>query len=279
MRYFMKIFLLLILFSSMGMAYMERDSDFDGVSDSRDACPNTPFSDLVDARGCSVKKVPLAKEVATLSVVIGSHYTYYSDGTNQTKTLSQSLELDYEIKKIKVQLAVSHFNAKNRPFSQYNDANFGDTTLFLTYQLDPILAHLELYVTGGLIIPTYQGSLKNNRLDISSSISANYMIDKLSLFGGITYTIVGDKDTSYLSYTNTNAFNLGAGYSFNSRLYSSLSWYWSDSMIQSGAKTKSISWFNYITLTPRLYSTFSLTHDIVDHALSHNYGVQIGYRL
>ena len=274
-----KIFLVVMLFASMGMAQTNHDSDFDGVPDSMDACPNTPFSDLVDAKGCSVKKVPIAKEAGAFSVILGNHYAYYSDGKNQTKTLSQSLELDYKIKKIKVQLTISHFNAKNKPYSQYNDADFGDTILFVSYQLDPLLSNLDLSLAGGLIIPTYQGALKNNRLDLSSSLWANYMIDERSLFGGYTYTMVGDKDTPYLSYTNTNALNLGLGYSFNERFYSSLSWNWSDSMVKSRAKTKSISLFNYFTITPKLYSTFSLTHDIVDKALSHSYGVQIGYRL
>lgn len=121
----LKIFLLFLLFQSLTYAYI--DSDFDGVSDSIDACPNTPFSDLVDAKGCSVKKVALAKEVAHLSLIIGSNYSTYTSTKNQTKTLSQSLELDYEIKKIKLQLSLAHYNTSNTPYSRYNDSSLGDT--------------------------------------------------------------------------------------------------------------------------------------------------------
>jgi len=277
MQQLWKIFLLLAFMQSVSMAYI--DSDFDGVSDSRDACPNTPFSELVDAQGCSVRKVPLLKDVAKLSIIIGSSYASYSSGDNQTKTLSQSLELDYEIQKIKIQLVAAHFNAKNKPYSQFNDASFGDTTLFCSYQLSPFVQNLELYVGAGLIIPTYQGVMKNNRLDIASSLSLNYAIDQLSLFGGYTYTMVGDKEIENLSYENTNAFNFGAGYSFTPKFYSALSYFWSDAQIKSASKIKSLTWFNYIALTPKLYSTFSLTHDIVDEALSYSYAMQLGYRL
>jgi hypothetical protein len=278
MRVFIFRFLFLLTFVH-GVSFAYIDTDFDGVSDQRDECPNTPFSALVDARGCTVKKVHLAQEVAKLSVVIGASYSTYKTPTNKTKTLSQSLELDYEIQKIKLQLYVSHFNAKNSVYSQFNDAAFGDTRLSLTYTLDTFIPNFRIYLGGGLIIPNYEGAMDNNNIDISSSINMNYYIGKLSLFGGYTYTMVGDSDLSYLSYQNTNALSLGVGYSFSPKIYSSLSWFWSEASVKSADSMQNLSWFTYMNLNQKMYGTFSLTQDLNDEVVSHSYGMQLGYRL
>ena len=49
--------LLLTILLSVFFLYGYVDSDLDGVDDSVDKCPNTPFSDLVNEHGCSVKSL------------------------------------------------------------------------------------------------------------------------------------------------------------------------------------------------------------------------------
>ncbi len=53
----MKKFLLLGLIFSLSIYANSgfKDKDMDGVADSRDKCLYTPFFDLVDSRGCTVK--------------------------------------------------------------------------------------------------------------------------------------------------------------------------------------------------------------------------------
>ncbi len=277
LKIFLKFFLLALLFQTLAYAYS--DSDFDGVSDKRDACPNTPFSDLVDARGCSVSKVPLAKEVAHLSLIIGTSYSSYATINNKTKTLSQSLELDYEIKKIKLQLALAHYNTTNTPYSAYNDSSFGDTRVAISYNLSAFVSHISLYIQGGLSIPNYKGVMKNNNLDIFSSLSANYFIGNVSLFGQSTYTIIGDSDTETLSYQNKLSLNLGVGYTFTPSLYSALSWFWTQSSIKSAKNSQSLSWFTYLNINPKFYSTLSIAKDLDKDIQSSSYGIHLGYRI
>lgn len=275
---FEALFLWLIMFQGISYAYI--DSDFDGVEDHMDQCKNTPFSDLVDKRGCSVKKVPIAKAVGRLTVMIGANYAYYrSDTGNKTKTLAESLEIDYDINRIKVQLYISRFNTVNSPYSQYNATDFADTRLSLGYTLDPILPNLQLTLGGGIALPSYQGAMHNNRADFFGTLTANYFIGKTSLFAGYTYTYIGDRDLPDLKYQNTKAVNLGIGYSFTPNLYSSLAWFWSDSIISSAPDIKNISIFTYINLDPKLFTTLTLSHDLDDNAVSNSYGLQIGYRL
>jgi len=53
----MKKFLLLSLIFSLSIYASSgfKDKDMDGVADIRDKCLSTPFFDLVDSKGCTVK--------------------------------------------------------------------------------------------------------------------------------------------------------------------------------------------------------------------------------
>ena len=53
----MKKIPLFILILSLGVFANAgfKDKDMDGIADSRDKCLHTPFFDLVDSKGCTVK--------------------------------------------------------------------------------------------------------------------------------------------------------------------------------------------------------------------------------
>jgi hypothetical protein len=274
----MKYLFIILVLQNFVFAYI--DSDFDGVEDKYDRCPNTPFSDLVDKYGCTIKKVPIVEAIGELSLIFGANYSnYHSQYNNKTKTLSQSLELDYEIQKIKIMLNIAHFNSKNTPLEQYDDSSFSDTRLSLLYTLEQKIPNLRLSLTGGIAIPNYKGAMGNNGFDFFYGINANYFINKTSLFASYTYTRIGDKDLTYLAYQNTNALSFGAGYSFTPKLYSSLSYYISDSIIKSAKKIRNISSFTYYNINKKLFSTLSLSHDLNKDVVSNSYGMQLGYRM
>ncbi len=276
--YFVKLFIIIVLLQNFLFAYI--DSDFDGVGDRYDKCPNTPFSDLVDKNGCTIQKVSIIKEIRILTVIAGMNYSdYRAKQGNKTRTLSQSLELDYEIQKIKLMLRISRFTSKNTPLSQYDNNSFSDTKLALQYKLDQMIPNVSLSLGGGIAIPNYRGSMHNNGFDFYYSLSGSYSIKKLSLFGSYTFTKIGDKDLNYLTYQNTNAFSFGTGYSFTPKLYSSLLYYVSDSIIKSADKIKSISWFSFYNINKKSYSTLSFSHGLDDDTTSNSYGVQFGYRI
>jgi hypothetical protein len=268
----------MIVVSSSLLAYI--DSDFDGVSDTYDLCPNTPFSDLVDSHGCTIKKVSMIEEIRKLVVIVGlNHATYQAESGNKTRTLSESLEIDYEIEKIRLMLRIARFTSKNSPLSQYDESDFSDTKLAIQYRLDQLLPQLSLSIGGGIEIPTYKGNMHNNGLDWYTNLNANYFVNQVSLFANYTFTKVGDKDLSYVSYQDTHAFNVGVGYSFISNLYSSFSYYISDSIMESQDRITSLSWFALYNLSQKSYVTLSFTHGLNKEASSDSYGVQFGYKL
>ena len=80
-----KIFLLLSLTIGL-LAYS--DSDLDGVDDKIDLCPNTPFSDLIDINGCSIKSLVSPHRFDVI-------YGISNSKIESVKTTSHNLQLDY----------------------------------------------------------------------------------------------------------------------------------------------------------------------------------------
>ncbi len=57
-----RVSLLLLLLTLHSIASNSfKDSDMDGVIDKRDRCKHTPFFDLVDRRGCTIKTLVVKK--------------------------------------------------------------------------------------------------------------------------------------------------------------------------------------------------------------------------
>ena len=64
-----KILLLPLLLSGCLFAI---DSDMDGVDDAQDQCMNTPFSDLVNAKGCTIYSL---QSDVNYDIIVGSGYS------------------------------------------------------------------------------------------------------------------------------------------------------------------------------------------------------------
>jgi len=56
-------FLLLVCTLSMYAKQHFTDKDMDGIPDSKDHCLYTPFSDLVDSKGCTIKTLAIISKV------------------------------------------------------------------------------------------------------------------------------------------------------------------------------------------------------------------------
>jgi hypothetical protein len=259
------------------------DSDLDGVDDAVDKCPNTPMFDLVDATGCTKKRL----KVQTFNTV--SHYDFitglsYSKADyrslNQSDTTSLSLQFDYYYKKFSLGISTFYFNTKSQT---YNSSGLYDTYVSGTYTLEP-LTHLTLYLGGGVILPTYSTTYGNNNTDYSASLSFNYMYKKFNYFAGVFYTLIGDDDivdnnetTTDIYYQNTNGLNLGVGYYFNDSMYGSVSYNMSKSIYADVENLDSLMFYGYYTINKNYFSTFSYTYGISDSASDYTLSIRIGY--
>jgi len=253
----MRLFLLLLLFSLASFAYT--DSDMDGVPDADDHCLNTPMTDLVDLSGCTKKSLISPHH---FSVIAGEGYAQEND---DAYTFS-SFELNYYYKKLSVQLTTGYYDLNS---NDINGSGLNDTYLNLFYTFSPI-KDFKLSVGMGIAFPTYDNI--DNRTDYSTSLYGRYYLDKWSLSSGVGYRLIGDNNT-----VNTFYYNLGIGYSWSDKVYSSLSYSVSESLYEGNEDLKSLSLYNYYNINKSWFATINYSHGLSDASLDNSIGVKIGY--
>ena len=272
------LLLLTIFFSANLLAFT--DSDFDGVEDSLDRCPNTPFTDLVDISGC-VKKSLVSPH--HYDIIVGASYSDSDYQTlNLTDTISGSFQVDYYYKNFSLQASTSYFSTSGDSFS---DTGFYDSFVGAAYQFRP-LEELSLRVSGGALLPTYQTTLNNNNTDYTASLNISYSISDVSLFAGYSYTMINDDNvvisdingsTTDVIYQNTNAYNAGLGYYFTNKLYMSASYNASNSIYDGVEDIKTASFYGYYNIDENWFTTFSYARGISDTASQNYASLRLGY--
>jgi len=258
-------------YSFLFCAYI--DNDLDGVDDSVDRCLDTPLSDLVDMSGCSVTSL---LSLHHYDLLIGFEYANSDYRTlNQTDTLATTFQADYYYKNFSLQVVGSYFSTDN---TTYKDDGFYDTLVSAVYRFETPLA-VSLGV--GSILPTYKNDLSNNKTDFFTTLNCDYTQDKWSFFGTYTYTFIGDDDYNEnnlsISYKNTHTLSGGVGYYINNRLYSSLSYGWSQSIYEGITPITTLSLYGYYDISEEFFCTFSYTYGLSQSASDNYFGIRFGY--
>ena len=88
-----KLLLLILLLPLWLFAYS--DNDLDGVEDKDDLCPNTSLAEIVDDTGCTIEYLTAPDKSASYDVVFGVGYAKNSSSSQESKTNTQSLQIDY----------------------------------------------------------------------------------------------------------------------------------------------------------------------------------------
>ncbi len=154
------------------------DQDLDGVPDTLDRCPNTPFSDIVDQYGCSIQKLIKPRQY---EYYVEFLYAKDSDVIHfQERDLLTSLT----IYQGNFDLSISAFHFDNN-FKK----GFSDISLKAEYRFSPDPLW-DLYLGVGLELPTYNFS--GNKIDYTFSLSNEYFLFGYKFYGGGYYTFVQD---------------------------------------------------------------------------------------
>jgi len=258
----MKKIMIYLLFSVMLLAY--NDSDFDGVADEHDLCPNSEMTDIVDLTGCTIEKlINKENQPHHFDIIMGVNYI------EESKSLNESLQTDYYYNDFALELRTAH----------YDKMGIGDTTTTLYYTLKTE-SKLSFRFGVSAILPTYDSFLNNNKIDYTTSLFMNYQIKSLSLFGGIGYTFMGDDDinnTSYkITYQNAPNYYLGFGSYFIPKLYSSFIYTFSDKSYKEGEALKNLSFYNYYIINNHWFTNFGYNFGLTDNASNQSY-INLGY--
>lgn len=276
-----KSLLFLALFLSASSLFAYTDSDMDGVENAIDQCPNTPFSDLVDIKGCTKKSLVSPHH---FDVIIGASYSDSDYQTlNTTDTLASTLQVDYYYKNFSLQASTSYFTTDGDSFS---DSGLYDSFIGASYQFKP-LENFSLRVGAGAILPTYDTSLNNNNTDYTGSLNLSYSLSKFNIFGGYSYTQINDDDVSFVdangtvtsstNYQDTSAYSLGAGYYMTNKLYLSGSYNSSDSIYQGIEDIQTASVYGYYGINEHWFSTCSYAYGLSDSASKNYVSLRLGY--
>ena len=270
-----------ILMAALLPIFAFNDIDLDGVPDTLDKCPDTPITDLVGPDGCSIKSVMTENH---FDIVTGLAYSQYNYRLNsEIDTLTASLQADWFHGNWAAQIYTSYYNSD----SQTDDIDgMNDTTLTGYYTFCNVTPRLDVQVGAGVILPTYDAQLGNNNTDYLGTLNLNYSWENANLFGGYTFTYIGDDDVSYtdmngntqtIRYQNTNAFSLGAGYSWTTKIYTSLSYYQSDSIYQDVEDIKNVTLYGYYAIDAHWFITGSYACGLSDATGDHYYSLRLGY--
>jgi hypothetical protein len=276
------LFLMIIgVASTVLLAYS--DSDLDGVADSIDKCPNTPFMDLVDINGCPKKRLSIKKSNKPhYDVIVGANYSGSNfSSLNQTDTYSTSLQIDYYYKNYSLQASTSYYDTEG---NGYSESGMNDSFIGAAYSMKP-KKNLHLRVGLGALLPTYDTSLNNNNIDYTASLNLSYAFGKYSLFGGYIYTMINDDDTNVYvngtvveyTYQNTNAISIGTGCYLTNKLYLSAAYNSADSVYKGVSDVETLSVYAYSNLNRNWFITLFYAYGLSDSASDNALSLKLGY--
>jgi len=266
---FLPIFLLFGILS----VYGANDADFDGVDDTMDKCPNTPFSDLVDTNGCTTLTLYTQTDY---DIIVGVNFSTMNTNTlENTKTSNTTFQADMYHGNLSAQLLTSYFKSE---VSTYSSTGWNDTQLSLFYTSKPTEGFIVQ--TGmGIILPTYSTGYGNEAIDYRGSIALQYTLQpQINLFGGYSYTLINDTEIPKVAdYQNTNAFYGGIGYRSPKNNSIHLSYTHSQSIYTGVDPIETLSMGIFIPLNTQWFLLGDYKYGLSSTASDHETALRLGY--
>ncbi|MFZ2890926.1 DUF3187 domain-containing protein [Sulfuricurvum sp.] len=266
-----RLILTLLCITASSHAYI--DSDFDGVEDTYDLCPQSPLSDLVDKDGCVIKSIG---SIISFDLVTSLGYSQINYASQEpSDTLSSSLQADIYAGQWWFQGVISHYQSDN---SVESESGLEDTSMSLMYRFPPTE---KLTVTTGisLIFPTYKSTYNNEATDYTALINLHYaMHNGFSLFAGTNYTWINDRDVPQENYQNTFGFHTGIEYTQpNGKSALSAAYYQNESIYTSTQTIKYLNFGYAYTMNPHWNIGGYYGHGLSDSASDQSVSGYIGY--
>jgi len=239
------------------------DADLDGVDDSIDLCPNTPFDVLVDEHGCNMeKKIP-----GKLTLQLGINKN--SDSLSDSDTLL-NLYLSYRYDMWEFSVSSASYNTTN--LSTVIDA---EDDLYLTLGYHWEQSAFSTIFSIGTKFAFLKDDDENRENDYYVSLNTNYKLnEQINLFAYYSYTI--SSDTAQIDYQNFHTLTIGSGYHIYSPWYTSLSYNYVSSYYKNGSAYHTLSWFNAYMVTQDVYVSLNYAYGLNEEAYDHTVTFSIG---
>ena len=234
------------------------DDDMDGVENSLDKCPNTPFMALVDKNGCITKKLEFTPN-KSLDIYIGYYHAKIDDTYFQN---SKSINLIYNYDKYIFILNTSRYDINQVGSGQ------DDTTIGAFYTFDN---YIYSQIGVGAYLPT--SDVSDNKTDYFIQTKFLYIKDLFDIAFSYTRTFMKDIGT-----IDTNSYIFTIGYNFTEKFYSSLSYSSSDSIYANSGKLDYLSLYIEYFFNNNIYIATTYSKGQSSDASDYSYSFDIGYR-
>lgn len=233
------------------------DDDMDGVENSFDKCPNTPFMALVDKDGCTTKTLKITPK-KSLDISISFYHAKIDDKYSQN---SKSLNLIYNYNQYTFILNSSRYDI--------NDIGSGqdDTTIGVFYTFEN---KIFTQIGGGVYLPT--GDFQDNKTDYFLRVKFLYAKNSFDATLSYTKTFMKDIDT-----VDTNSYITSLGYNFTDQLYSSISYSSNDSIYANSGNIEYLSLYLEYYFTNNFYIATTYSSGESKDANDYSYSFDIGY--
>ena len=241
-----------------------QDSDIDGVDNSVDLCPDTPFDKLVDEHGCPEDEAYGGE----WTLQVGHDFTI-----DEENNYLQNYNFfgNYSYKEWNFSLSNSQqttYDSNNNP-----TINTGDLYLSLGYQLNH--ERFQTNFSLGTKIATANENIGTGEQDYFSSLNISYLLnEKQMIFSQIGYTLTGN--TPLIHYNNSLAGSLGTGYSLTSHWYSSLSYDYAQSIYDNSSDYQSLSWLNSYRFLDDYFVSLNYTYGLDSISYPHTFSLKLG---
>ncbi len=251
--------------------YGAMDGDFDGVDDSEDRCQNTPFSDLIDASGCSVATLssPMAYDF-----IVGYNYATSNTNTLENRTTtSTTLQADIYKDDLSFQLLSSYYKSDGS-----SDEGWNDTQLSLFYAMHPSTL-LKIQAGVALILPTYSTGYKNEAMDYVTSLAFEYLLQQeIKFFAGYSFAKINDEDVGKkIEYQDTNSFYAGLLYMHPQNGTFQFSYSNAQSIYVGVEPIETVACGVVWSLDAHWFTLFDYRYGVSESASEHEVAVRLGY--
>jgi predicted porin len=222
--------LLLLLTNAYLLSY--QDLDIDGVDDSIDLCPNTPFDETVDKRGCSKSQTPKNKSgIVTIKLGVDSQI----QDSNKDKNINLYLNYEYNSWDITLSNSTTSSNIKSKNLNR-------DSNIYIAVGKSLDIKNSNIKVSIGDIIK-----------DKNSIENREYKNNKEKRGASIQYD---DFNRRYKNRKNTPFISIDVAYILNEK--QNILLYYMQPVMEN-SKILISAGTDYL-LTQKLYSSIYYTH-------------------
>ena len=274
-----------VVISSLLVNAEASDSDFDGVPDSIDKCPNSKITDIVNKDGCIVKKLRFkSTKIFSKKNKKINRFIYLHRKLKPLKTINPKKPKLTVITGVGYAKSDSNTSANYKSFSvvynydkltalaSYSHSKIGEAIDDLTlaiYCTFTIAPQSTFELGAGTYISL--NSKKDNRTDYFLSAKYNYYFKKYNIGIKYEHTFMRDFNTK-----DTNLFNISLGMMLNKKLYLQLSYETQNALYKNKKRANTIGLYANYSINRHWFISTELKKD-TRNSNSYNANLSIGY--